>query len=134
EDAANRGALIENLRQIAENGAKLECILVDECQDYSPGELEVISSLGKRMFFVGDDHQEIFGRRGGLPYLEGALSSVKYLRAHYRNGRKICRVADAIQDQLDDADGLEATSQYDENAFPSTVLVNGGISLEEQVD
>jgi DNA helicase IV len=55
------------------------------------------------------------------------------LTAHYRNGLKICRVADGIKNLIDHPDGLEATSNYDEAKFPSTVEVFGDLSLEEQI-
>jgi DNA helicase IV len=55
------------------------------------------------------------------------------LTAHYRNGLKICRVADGIKNLIDHPDGLEATSNYDEAQFPSTVDVFGELSLVEQV-
>jgi DNA helicase IV len=55
------------------------------------------------------------------------------LTSHYRNGLKICRVADGIKNLIDHPHGLEATSNYDEAKFPSSVDVFPGLNLEEQV-
>jgi superfamily I DNA/RNA helicase len=130
-----RQALSENLLAIVDEGdfSPFDCLLVDEAQDYSPSELSTMVALSRQVFMVGDERQEIYGTHNGLPHAKSLISSQMYLSAHYRNGLQICRVADAIFDELDEATGLEATSQYDEMAFPSTAIAVGGQDITAQV-
>lgn len=129
-----RAALVANLQALieADDHPVFDCLLVDEAQDYAPNELDLMRALAKKVFFVGDDRQEIYDKRGGLAHLKGVVHSIVSLSAHYRNGLRICRVADAIYEELDDEAGLEAHSLYDEAAFPSTVIDSGDLDLVEQ--
>lgn len=131
-----RDSLFEGLARVAEKGAPeniFDVILLDEVQDYSADEVEVIRSFGTRLFAVGDNNQRITDKSGALQRLEELGATRTDLRHHYRNGIKICRVADGIKNLLDDTAGMEATSNYDETTFPSTVEVIGGLSLVDQV-
>jgi superfamily I DNA and RNA helicase len=110
-----------------------DVILLDEAQDYSADEIKLIKGFGERMFAVGDNNQQISDQKGALAQLEALGVKKTTLTAHYRNGLKICRVADGIKNLIDHPDGLEATSNYDEAKFPSTVEVFGDLSLEEQI-
>ena len=110
-----------------------DVILVDEAQDYSADEITLIKRFGERLFAVGDNNQQISDQKGALAQLEALGVKKTTLTSHYRNGLKICRVADGIKNLIDHPDGLEATSNYDEAKFPSTVEVFGDLSLEEQV-
>ena len=110
-----------------------DVILVDEAQDYSPEEIKLIASFADRVFAVGDRNQQISEHKGALEKLQDLGAKCSTLTTHYRNGLKICRVADGIKNLIDHPDGLEATSNYDEAKFPSTVDVFGGVTLEEQV-
>jgi superfamily I DNA/RNA helicase len=134
---ALRASLLQKLSALAdlekpEN--KFDCILLDEAQDYSPAEINVISRFTTRLFAVGDRKQRILSEEdGALDELQGQGVTVSALSAHYRNGMYVCRVADGIQNLIDQPDGLEATSNYDEEDFPSTVSVSAGLNIEEQV-
>ena len=133
---AVRAGLFDGLAQVSQQGAAenvFDVILLDEAQDYSAEEVELLHAFGERVFAVGDDNQRITGKTGALQRLEELGASRTNLRHHYRNGIKICRVADGIKNLLDDAKGMEATSNYDEAAFPSTVEVLGGLGLADQV-
>jgi DNA helicase IV len=110
-----------------------DVILIDEAQDYSAEEIILIASFAERLFAVGDRNQQISEHKGALQKLEALGAKCSTLTSHYRNGLKICRVADGIKNLIDHPDGLEATSNYDEAKFPSTVDVFGGLTLEEQV-
>ncbi|WP_421362407.1 ATP-binding domain-containing protein [Agrobacterium rosae] len=131
-----RDAMFGKLAEIAAEG-KLEnvydVILLDEAQDYSSEEVEIIRSFGARIFGVGDNNQRITGKTGALEKLEDLGATKSLLRHHYRNGIKICRVADGIKNLLEHPDGMETTSNYDEGTYPSTVESLGGLSIEEQV-
>jgi superfamily I DNA/RNA helicase len=133
---AVRAGLFKGLAQVAQQGAAenvFDVILLDEAQDYSAEEAALLHEFGARIFAVGDENQRITEKTGALQRLEELGASRTNLRHHYRNGIKICKVADGIKNLLDDAKGMEATSNYDEAAFPSTVEVLGGLSLAEQI-
>ncbi|ETA51207.1 ATP-binding domain-containing protein [Ponticoccus alexandrii] len=131
-----RARLFEGLKQIAEKGAAenvFDVVLLDEAQDYSAEEAEIISLFGARIFAVGDNNQRISEKTGALQRLEELGATRTDLKHHYRNGIKICRVADGIKNLLDNGAGMEATSNYDEASFPSTVDVFSGVDIEDQV-
>lgn len=131
-----RARLFAGLAKVAAKGAAenvFDVILLDEAQDYSAEEAELIRSFGARVFAVGDNNQRITDQSGALQRLEELGATRIDLQHHYRNGIKICRVADGIKNLLDDASGMEATSNYDEASFPSTVDVLGGIDLPTQL-
>jgi superfamily I DNA and RNA helicase len=117
--------------QKAEN--TYDVILLDEAQDYSADEVNLIRSFGERIFAVGDNNQRITERTGALEKLAQLGAGTATLRHHYRNGMKICRVADGIKNLIDDPNGMEATSNYDEAAYPSTVEVLGELEIDDQV-
>jgi DNA helicase IV len=110
-----------------------DVILIDEVQDYSVDEITLIKQFGERLFAVGDNNQQISDHHGALAQLESLGVTKTPLTSHYRNGLKICRVADGIKNLIDHRDGLEATSNYDEARFPSRVEAIGDLSLEDQV-
>ncbi len=131
-----RARLFTGLAQVAAIGAAeniFDVILLDEAQDYSAEEAELLSRFGARLFAVGDNNQRISQQSGALQRLEELGATRTDLKHHYRNGIKICRVADGIKNLLDDAAGMEATSNYDESSFPSTVDVLGGIDVSTQI-
>jgi superfamily I DNA and RNA helicase len=110
-----------------------DVILLDEAQDYSSDEVDLLRSFGERIFAVGDNNQRITERTGALERLAQLGAKTATLRSHYRNGMKICRVADGIKNLIDDPNGMEATSNYDEATYPSTVEVLGQLKIEDQV-
>lgn len=131
-----RARLFEGLAQVSAKGAPeniFDVLLLDEAQDYSADEAAVIRSFGARLFAVGDNNQRITEKSGALQRLEELGAARTDLRHHYRNGIKICRVADGIKNLLDKASGMEATSNYDEASFPSAVEVLSGLSLAQQI-
>ncbi len=134
DEPTARAHLLKNLQEIVNKGGftPFDCLLVDEVQDYDPAELDAIQSLCKQVFFVGDSRQEIYGARNAIDHLKIKIDSCKELSAHYRNGLKICRVADSIFDECDHPNGMEATSQYNETAYPSSVLPFSGMALSTQ--
>lgn len=131
-----RDTIFTKLGEIAAEG-RLEdiydVILLDEAQDYSSEEVEILRFFGERIFAVGDNNQRITDKKGALERLELLGAKKSPLRHHYRNGIKICRVADGIKNMLEHPDGMETTSNYDEGTYPSTVESVGGLTIEEQV-
>jgi superfamily I DNA and RNA helicase len=131
-----RARLLEGLRELAAHGKPInvsDCILLDEAQDYSAEEIEIISCFADQLYAVGDDRQRVTDATGGLQALEAQCGDPIILTNHYRNGRKICRVADGIRNELESDDGMEATSKYDETEFESSVVVHPGLSIADQV-
>lgn len=92
-------------------------ILIDEAQDYTPQLLELFNELTDRLFLSGDDNQRLYDSVGALEAAERLVDEVIILPFHYRNGRKICLVAEAIKGE----DDYTATSRYDEKKLPSQV-------------
>lgn len=131
-----RARLFAGLAKATANGAAenvFDVILLDEAQDYSAEEVELIRSFGARIFAVGDNNQRITEQSGALQRLEELGARRIELKHHYRNGIKICRVADGIKNLLDSASGMEATSNYDEASYPSTVDIVRKADLPMQV-
>jgi superfamily I DNA/RNA helicase len=131
-----RVRLFAGLAEVTAKGAPenvFDVILLDEAQDYSAEEAEIIRSFGARIFAVGDNNQRITDQSGALQRLEELGAKRTELKHHYRNGIKICRVADGIKNLLDNSSGMEATSNYDEASFPSTVDIVGKADLPTQV-
>lgn len=133
-----RAGLLDGLRSVADLALpqnQFDCILLDEAQDYTSAELEVLLNFTPRLFAVGDRNQRIQSEDAdALQFLEEHGIGLTTLKYHYRNGLKICRVADGIHGLVDHADGMEATSNYDEAAYPSTVQCFGELSLDEQIE
>ncbi len=131
-----RSNLLEKLNYLADKNLeenKLDCILIDEAQDYSAEEIDVIFKFTDQIFAVGDPNQRIANVKGGLERLVAKCDHVIELTDHYRNGLKICRLADGIRNSTDSEHGLEAHSKYDESEFESSVIEHGGLSLGEQI-
>jgi superfamily I DNA/RNA helicase len=112
---------------------RLDAILLDECQDYMPEEIEVVRKFANRIFAAGDSRQRIYQQKGGIERLRQLCPSVKELTYHYRSGSKICRVADGITNKVGSRDGMEAFSQYKEREAPSQVTFYDAESLDDQV-
>lgn len=131
-----RAAVGDALAAISAKGLssnKINFILLDEAQDYSEAELNLLRTLCKRIFAVGDTRQMIYAKPEALTAFKQAMSHTPVLVHHYRNGLKICRLADGIIGQLDSPDGMEATANYDEASNPSTVKCHRNLSLDQQV-
>lgn len=130
-----RSELLNGLTALAGLGLdenKLDCILIDEAQDYSKDEISILFHFADHIFAVGDSRQRINDVNGGLEQLESACGQTIELKDHYRNGRKICRLADGIRNSLDSEDGLEAHSKYSEATFESTVTCFPNTSIDDQ--
>jgi superfamily I DNA/RNA helicase len=131
-----RESILQGLKKLAEAGNledRFDCILLDEAQDYSSAEIEVISSFADRVFAVGDERQRIYSQSGGLDALKAYCDEVKILPHHYRNGIDICKVADGIRNHNGTSLSLETNCNYVEDDNPSTVEDFSGLSLENQV-
>ena len=108
------------------------CVLVDEAQDFLPGEMDVLRSLGERFFGVADSRQKIYKGQDSIKQLEKTINTVT-LPFHYRNGHQICIVADGLA-KVPTTPTLLATSKYPEAKLPSTVDPLPFSTLDEQID
>lgn len=107
------------------------CVLVDEAQDFIPEEMEVLRKLGNRFFAVADSRQKIYAGQDPIAQLEEHASCVN-LRYHYRNGHKICIVADGLSKHPTKEHTLSETSKYNEQGLVSSVEVIPSDSLSHQ--
>ncbi len=113
-----REEAIQSLSEILKTHPKLassfSCILVDETQDCDPRELDLFSKLADNVFLAGDSRQVIYKTKANtLQYARSIVDQTIELKYHYRNGREICRAADAIAKSWNEPPILP-TSLYDE--------------------
>ena len=109
--------IFENLQNILSKGDPsnlVDHLLIDEIQDYTTKEVNVLRGFTKYLYVVGDSQQRIYLRDDTIESIKNSFEIFHELKYHYRNGRKICRVADGILNQLDLPNGMEATSYYNE--------------------
>ena len=118
--ATDYGGLEDNLRMILDRRPELQTrwthVLVDEGQDTSQAQQELIGMLRPRsLFVVGDPGQSIYGFRGAS--LEGFLewgksSSILTLPTNYRSGRAIVALASRLASEMEPK-GLEQVAGDD---------------------
>jgi len=95
-------------------GAKFKYVLVDEVQDTSPVQFEIIEALIKgsghiNLMLVGDLRQSIYGFRGAYPqyiqeFTDKHNARVINLRFNYRSKPEIVGVANKIARRMSDID------------------------------
>ncbi len=131
----SREVLVDALQaQIAAKRIQQEyaCVLLDEAQDFLPGEIDVMRVLGERFFGVADSRQKIYKGQDSIKQLENAINTVT-LPFHYRNGQQICIIADGLA-KVPITPTLLATSKYPEHKLPSSVEPMRLPTLDEQCD
>jgi superfamily I DNA/RNA helicase len=129
-----REVLVEALRAQIEGqrlGQEYSCVLLDEAQDFLPGEIDVLRTLGERFFGVADSRQKIYRGPDSVKELEDGMNTVK-LPFHYRNGHRICAVADGLAKGPTGEPTLLETSRYPEAKLESTVDPLPFSTLDEQ--
>lgn len=109
-----------------------DVLLVDEAQDFLPGEIRLFRRLATDLFMVADSRQQIYSGGQNLEGLRASVDEVKLLRFHYRSGRPICSVADGIGRSFSAGyDPILPTCNYDAARFQPSVDIHRA-SLEEQ--
>ena len=135
-DKQRRAQLDQIQRAITDRllNAHYDAIVLDEAQDYLPEELEVFFKLGRVVFAAADSRQQVYvtGETGGESLGERFSGNIYTLKHHYRNGHKICQVADELAKAWGGYDFLMPTSNYDERAFPSSVTISNCADLDAQ--
>ena len=90
--------------------------------------------MGKRIFAVADTKQKIYDGKDPLGELKTIVDDSFELRKHYRNGLKICQLADGLIKNQEDYTPLACTSNYNEDLNPSSVNLFKCNSIEEQCE
>lgn len=114
------------------NDQYYDAILLDEAHDYLLEEIQVIKQFSRNLFAVADLRQQIYRRDSkGVEFLKSISKTIE-LRYHYRNGVKICQLADGIMKGRDLYSQLEPTCHYDEALRPSSVKHFRFSKIDEQ--
>jgi superfamily I DNA/RNA helicase len=109
-----------------------QALLLDEVQDYKPEELRIFRSLAKHLFVAGDFRQRVYKTKSSLEGVQKLVDNTQTLQFHYRNGKKICALADALMDGRPNYTPMLPTSKYDEDDKPADVFRYECAHLEEQ--
>jgi len=116
-------ALLANLAE--SNKAELyDTLLVDEVQDYTVEELRLFLKLATNVFFVGDVRQKVHSTNLTSAQLNGLPIDKRELKRHYRIGRKICELADALASADKGHQKILDSCQYKEHDLPSEVRLD----------
>lgn len=114
-DESTRDNAIELLGQANEKLPSknlFSAIFVDEAQDLSIQELELLLCLSQRVCICGDTKQGIY-HKDGLGIAEKLELQRHALTRHFRIGHRIASVADKLLPVAEGVQSLEATSNYD---------------------
>lgn len=111
-----------------------DAILLDEAQDYMLEEIEIFRSLTPRLIMAADIKQKIYDVQNTVESLQGFVDDTSELTFHYRNGEKICLVADEIGKRIDAYTPMIDGCNYDEISKPSSVEVIKCDSIEDEID
>lgn len=133
---AQRAFFTEQITRLADDrGIEgiFDAILIDEAQDYTVEEMVLFKRLGRRVFAVADSRQQIYRGEDPIPTLQSIVPTVERLRLHYRNGQRICLLADALaKDRSGWVPSIE-TCNYNEDGKESSVEHTRCSSLDEQI-
>jgi hypothetical protein len=113
-----------------------DVILLDEAQDYLPGELKLFRRLAHDIFMVADLRQQIYPGESVKELLEGMVDKVLPLHLHYRSGQPICDVADRIGNTFAMGyDPILPTCNYNSPELrPSVEVFEGEIQAQAEED
>lgn len=113
-----------------------DAVLVDEGQDCLAEEVTLFKKLGKVCWVAADDKQSIY--QGATGYEEWRTKidadNQTHLRFHYRNGKAICELADAVSNPADSNSRLVPYMRYNERNAVSRVEAVAAASVEKQID
>jgi superfamily I DNA/RNA helicase len=118
-DDATRVQIVENLRNAnaqLDSPNKYSAIFVDEAQDLSIDELELLLILSERVCICGDSKQGIY-HQDGLRVTAKLQLQPHVLRRHFRIGRRIAQVADRLLPPTTGKMSMEDTSNYDKSKY-----------------
>ena len=130
-----RSWYIEQLRKALASAPKdyYDAIFVDEVQDITADEIEILGRLTTRLNVAGDQRQSIFNGEG-IAKAQSLQFNLIRLQHHYRIGLAICKVADKVLPPYDGARLLAETSNYPEKRNPSSAICVCCGGFDEQLD
>lgn len=115
------------LAHLQETGKRelFDTILVDEIQDYTAQEIELLGMMAKSLFLVGDIRQQIYQSAVLAKALDSVVPKENQieLQHHYRIGQAICRLADRIAKPAKGHKLIFDGCCYDEKKAESSVRV-----------
>lgn len=110
-----------------------DAIFLDEAQDYLAEEAEVFIGLAKSLYVTADSRQRIYHDANALVRFTDLAAEQKPLTYHYRSGRDVCVLADAVGNTFTGGyDAILPTSNYKEHLHKSKVDVKQA-GLAEQI-
>ncbi|MBC8029913.1 MAG: ATP-dependent helicase [Pyrinomonadaceae bacterium] len=109
-----------------------DAIFLDEAQDYLPDEIRVFKTLAKVIFASAHSKQKIYDGVDTTPLLESLTDQQHKLHYHYRIGRRICKLADALVTGHE-IELLLPASNYNEVERPSSVEDIRCANLDEEI-
>lgn len=112
---------------------RYDVLLVDEAQDYTQDEVRLLHLLSKVIIGAGDESQRIYEAQGALAKFQELVGTRISLPRHYRNGKKICLVADALFANSATVPSIYPTAHYNEEQMPSSVSKFVCADFPEQV-
>lgn len=119
ESAGHRGCQVMTMKEWKRNHCEADYILVDECQDLSPEDIqELNASKRKSIFLYGDDSQQIMDfirnrRPVALNWIKANLGlPVFKLRKNYRLPKQVAYFAEEISGRKDLHDHCENTGGH----------------------
>jgi superfamily I DNA/RNA helicase len=127
-----RKEAIAELNQAGGLGAVYQGLFLDEAQDYTSEEIRLLRKLAPTISAACDSKQKIYDGDDCTGELEASVDEKRHLKFHFRNGRQICRVADAIMQGKANYTLMTQHSHYDEAEYPSSVTVRRGVDLDAQ--
>jgi superfamily I DNA/RNA helicase len=136
-----RSRIIEKINSVVDNrhlGQLYDTILIDEAQDLLPTEIELFKKLSRHIFATADARQKIYAIPDSFPEVRKSIDDEHRLNYHYRIGREICRLADALQKGDPEHKPLCEFCNYDDAARPSSAELvqteNFGTQIEAALD
>lgn len=132
ESRAESAKRLEALIKTGRVGTQFEALLLDEAQDYTSLEINLLKSLTEVLVATADSRQRIFKVDDCSAALKSCTDHSHVLKFHFRNGLAICRVADGIFKGEPGYIPLQQHTNYKEADYPSNFLPRPGLTLEEQ--
>jgi DNA helicase IV len=131
-----RARLVEKIASIVDDkklGKMYDTVLIDEAQDLLPSEIEIFQKLSRYLFTTADLEQKIYAIPDSFAVLRKSVDEEHRLQYHYRIGRKICELADALEKGNQDHRPLVDFCNYDEKGRPSTIRLVEANSFADQI-
>lgn len=85
---------------------KVKYLIVDECQDFSPEEIDLLSKDGEICFFFGDSEQSIMGFKGELQSVEDTAHKFGFFAMRLYNNYRLTKENAALAEKVGNVDDL----------------------------